>query len=66
MKIRKCIKKYVIVVNRRLDCIYLTRENSEFHYSSVNAFPCWICNFEQAKKHIKKGIELGLTFSVIK
>lgn len=66
MKIIKCRKKYVVIVNRRSNYIYLTRDNSEFYYSSVNAFPCCICNFEQAKKHIKNGIELGLTFSVIK
>ena len=66
MKIRKCRKKYVVIVNRRSDCIYLTREKSEFHYSSVNAFPCWTCNFEKAKELIEQGIKMGLQFSVIK
>jgi hypothetical protein len=73
MKIRKGIRKYVIIIDRRLDFIdrrldfiYLTRENSEFHYSSVNSFPCWSCNFNQAKEHIKNGIKMGLTFSVVK
>lgn len=66
MKIRKCRNKYVVVVDRRSDCIYLTREKSEFHYSSINAFPSWTCNFKEAKQHIKKGIEIGLQFSVIK
>jgi hypothetical protein len=66
MEIRKCRNKYAIIVNRRLNCIYLTRDNSEFYYSSVNAYPCWTCNFEKAKSIINQGIEIGLTFSVVK
>jgi hypothetical protein len=66
MKIRKCRKKYVVIVNRRSNCIYLTRDNSEFYYSSSSGLPSWRCNFQKAKELINQGIKIGLTFSVVK
>ena len=66
MKIRKFKSNYAIIVDRRAYRIYLTRQYSEFYYESMNRYVSWTCNFKQAKEDIKRGIDLGLSFSVVK
>jgi len=66
MKIRKCRKKYAIIIDRRTFNVYLTRDNSEFYYKSVNWFPTLTCDFDKAKEHIKRCINKGFVFLVVK
>jgi hypothetical protein len=66
MKIRKKRSKYAIVIDRRAYRIYLTRQNSDFYFDSMGRYVSWTCNFQEAKEDIKRGIDNGLMFSVIK
>ena len=66
MKIRKKRSKYAIVIDRRAYRIYLTRQNSDFYFDSMGRYVSWTCNFKEAKDDIKRGIDNGLIFSVIK
>jgi hypothetical protein len=66
MKIRKCRKKYAVIIDRRTFNVYLTRDKSEFYYSSVNRIPTLTCNFNRAKEHIKRCIDKGFVFLVVK
>jgi hypothetical protein len=66
MKIRKGRNKYAIVIDRRAYRIYLTRQNSDFYFESMNRCVSWTCNFKEAKEDIKRGVDNGFIFSVIK
>jgi hypothetical protein len=66
MKIRKFKSNYAIIVDRREYRIYLTRQYSKFYFASMNKYVSWTCNFQEAKEDIKRGIDLGLSFSVVK
>ena len=66
MKIRKGRNLYAIIIDRRAYRIYLTRQNSQFYFDSMNRYVSWTCNFQEAKEDIKRGIGNGFIFSVVK